>query len=363
MSGVIVHEWLESVGGGERVADALAAEFPDASIVCPWDDVDGRYSGRVKQSWLAGTPLRRHKAVATPFLLPWWRSLPASDADWVLVATHLFAHHARPRGAARDAPKYVYTYSPARSIWEPDIDERGKGLVARAASGPLRALDRRRATEPAKIAAVSRFIAERIERCWHRESTVINPPVDVAAYPGSDDELTDEELRQIEALPDGFVFGASRFVPYKRVDVAIRAGAAADLPVVIAGDGPERARLRALADEHPGRVTFVHRPSDAVMRALYRRASVYVFAAVEDFGIMPVEAMAAGTPVVGNAVGGASETVVDGETGALFRSTDAAELLRGVEVASAVDPSACRARASQFDGARFGARIREWIEA
>ncbi|MHA7985511.1 glycosyltransferase [Rathayibacter sp. CAU 1779] len=362
MSGVIVHEWLESVGGGERVADALASEFPDAPIVCPWDDVVGRYGpGRVTQSWLAGTPLRRHKAAAMPLLIPWWRSLPAFDADWMLVATHLFAHHAKLRGAARDVPKYVYTYSPGRSIWQPDIDERGQGLMARTVAGPLRVLDRKRAAEPVKVAAVSHFIAERIERCWDRESAVINPPVDVAAFPGSDDELTDEELRQVESLPKGFVFGASRFVPYKRVDVAITAGAAADLPVVIAGDGPERARLSALANEHPGRVTFLHKPSDAVMRALYRRASVYVFAAVEDFGIMPVEAMAAGTPVVGNAVGGASETVVDGETGALFRSTDAEELRRAVELALTMDPAACRARAAQFDGTRFGERIRDWM--
>ncbi|HVX09483.1 glycosyltransferase [Humibacter sp.] len=362
MTGVIVHEWLESVGGGERVVDALAAEFPDAPIICPWDDVEDRYGpGRVRESWLAATPLRNHKAAALPFLLPWWRSLPAMDADWLLIGTHLFAHHARLRGPSRDIPKYVYAYSPGRYIWEPDIDERGQSALVRAASVPLRSIDRKRAAEPVKVAAVSNFIAERIERCWDRESTVIYPPVDVAAFPGSDDELTEDELRELEALPAGFILGASRFVPYKRVDLAIAAGVAADLPVVIAGDGPERERLLELARRNPGRVTFVHRPSNAMLRALYRRAAVYVFGAVEDFGIMPVEAMAAGTPVVGNAIGGASETVVDGVTGALFRSTDAAELRRAVEVASAVDPAACRARAAEFDGSTFGGRIREWM--
>jgi glycosyltransferase involved in cell wall biosynthesis len=362
VSGVIIHEWMESVGGGERVVDALAASFPDAPIITPWDDVPDRYApGRVRQSWLARTPLRRHKAASIPFLLEWWRRLPAVDADWMLCCTHLFAHHARMLPPERDVPKFVYTHSPARYIWEPEIDKRGDGRLARLAAAPLRSIDRRRAREPEKIAANSRFVAERIARCWDRESTVIYPPVDLSVFPGGDDELTPDELTVLDSLPTGYLLGASRFVPYKRLDLAIRAGAAADLPVVIAGDGPERERLVALAAQHPGRVTFVARPSNELLRALYRRAAVFFFGPIEDFGIMPVEAMAAGTPVVGNAVGGAAETVQDGATGALFRSTDAAELRRAVETAIAVDEEACRARARLFDGSTFGARIVEWM--
>ncbi|MGN6127428.1 MAG: glycosyltransferase [Humibacter sp.] len=363
MTGVIVHEWMESVGGGERVVDALAEAFPDAPIVCPWDDVDDRYgAGRVSESWLARTPLRNHKAASMPFLLEWWRRLPpVPDAEWLLCCTHLFAHHARMRRPERDVPKFVYTYSPARYIWEPDIDQRGAGALARAIAQPLRSIDRRRAQEPVKIAANSRFIAERIERSWDRESTVIYPPVDLSVFPGSDDELTPEELATLDALPSGFLLGASRFVPYKRLDLAIEAGIAADLPVVIAGDGPERERLTAIAAEHPGRVTFVARPSNALLRALYRRASVFFFGPIEDFGIMPVEAMAAGTPVVGNAIGGASETVLDGVSGALFTSTDPAELRRAVEVALSMDPEDCRRRAQLFDGSTFGDRMKDWM--
>jgi len=362
MSGVIVNEWLESVGGGERVVDALAATFPDAPIITPWDDVPDRYApGRVVQSWMARTPLRRHKAAAIPFLLDWWRRLPAIEADWLLTCTHLFAHHARMRRPERDVPKFVYAHSPARYIWEPEIDVRGSSALARAVSVPLRSLDRRRAQEPERIAANSRFIAERIERCWNRESTVIYPPVDLSVFPGGDDELTEEEWATLQALPADFVLGASRFVPYKRLDVAIEAGVAADFPVVIAGDGPDRERLAAIAAGHPGRVSFVSRPSNALLRALYRRAAVFVFAPIEDFGIMPVEAMAAGTPVVGNLIGGTSETVADGETGSLFRSTDPAELRRAVETAVAMDPAACRNRAQLFDGATFGERVTRWM--
>ncbi len=362
MSGVIVHEWLESVGGGERVVDSLAAAFPDAPIVCPWDDVPDRYGrGRVVESWLARTPLRRHKAASIPFLLEWWRRLPAFDAEWLLCCTHLFAHHARMRRPERDVPKFVYTYSPARYIWEPEIDRRGDGPLRRAAAAPLRSIDRRRAQEPVKIAANSSFIAERIARCWDRESTVIYPPVDLSVFPGGDDELSPSELETLQGLPEGYLLGASRFVPYKRLDLAIAAGVAADLPVVIAGDGPDRDRLTAIAAEHPGRVSFVARPSNALLRALYRRAAVFFFPPVEDFGIMPVEAMAAGTPVVGNAIGGAAETVVEGVTGALFRSDDAAELRRAVDLALTMEPEACRRRAQRFDGSTFGARIADWM--
>jgi glycosyltransferase involved in cell wall biosynthesis len=359
MTGLIASEWLESVGGGERVVDAFAERFPDAPVVAPWDDVPGRYGGRVREGWIAGSPLRGRKAASIPALLAWWRTLRDPAAEWLLCSSHLFAHHARLRD--REVPKFVYAHSPARYIWEPDIDRRGDGLLLRAAAAPLRAIDRRRAQETVRIAANSAFIAERIERCWGRESTVIHPPVDLSVLPGDDAELTPAELAIAEALAPGFVLGASRFVPYKRVDLAIEAGLAADLPVVLAGDGPDLGRLRAIADEHPGRVTFVPRPSDALLRALYRRAAVFVFAPVEDFGIMPVEAMAAGTPVVGNPIGGTSETVEDGVTGALFRSTERSELRRTVEVALAASPAACRERAERFDGTGFGDRIAAWM--
>lgn len=359
MSGVLVHEWLEPVGGAERVVDALLAEFPDAPLTVPWNDAPRRYSGeRVRESWLAHTPLRRHKALAAPVLMQWWRTLPAVDADWMLCGSHLFAHHARMRGAGRDVPKYVFAYSPARYLWARGADARGDAFAARAVGAPLRRIDRARAQEAVKIATVSAFIARRVEQCWGREATVIHPPVDVHA---SDDDMTQAEQARLAALPDTFLLGASRFVAYKRLDVVIQAGMANDLPVVLAGDGPDRPRLAALAAENAGRVTFIDHPSDGMLRALYRRALAYVFAPVEDFGIMPVEAMAAGTPVVANAVGGASETVIDGVTGALLHSTDPTELRRAVTAAAGCDASACRTRADDFDGSTFGARMRAWI--
>jgi glycosyltransferase involved in cell wall biosynthesis len=363
VSGVIAHEWIERLGGAEKVVDAFAQAFPDAPIVCAWNDAPGRYPAeRVRESVIARTPLRRHKALAIPFMLETWRHVPIREADWVLCSSHLFSHHARLSGAARDAPKYVYAHTPARYIWEPELDARGNGVLARSAAAPLRRIDRARAQEAHKIAAVSRFIADRIERCWGRESTVIHPPVDVAGFDRGDDEaLGDGEEEILSGLPSEFVLGASRFVPYKRLDLAIATGIAAGLPVVVAGDGPDLPRLQEIAARHPGAVQFVSRPSTALLRELYRRALVYVFASVEDFGIMPVEAMSTGTPVVTNSLGGASETVLDGLTGAHFRSEDPGELRRALDVAAASSADACRARAWDFDGSQFEGRIRQWM--
>ena len=142
---------------------------------------------------------------------------------------------------------------------------------------------------------------------------MIYPPVDVEQIQSVADwrtRLDDEEAAQLAALPSSFLLGASRFIPYKRLDLVIQAGEAADLPVVLAGKGPERAALEAAAERASVPVHFVHAPSWALLFALYQQALLFVFPAVEDFGIMPVEAMAAGAPVLAQAVGGTSESVV-----------------------------------------------------
>jgi glycosyltransferase involved in cell wall biosynthesis len=363
MSGVLVHEWLAKRGGSENVVVELAQIFPDAPIVSLWNDAPTRFlPGRVTETWLARTPLRRHKALALPFMPETWRHLGASDAEWVLCSSHLFAHHARFSGGAADAPKYVYTHTPARYIWTPELDARGDGRIARTIAKALQGLDRRRAQEAHSIAVNSAFVAKRVEMAWGRESVVIHPPVNVRAYAeNSHNVLTEAEERILAGLPDTFILGASRFVPYKRLDLVIAAGVASGIQVVIAGDGPEGANLRTLADEHPGMVTFVHHPSTALLNQLYRRALVFMFPAVEDFGIMPIEAMATGTAVIANSVGGAAESVRHGVTGALLDSFAPTALREAVELAAAARPADCISTAWEFDATVFADRIRAWV--
>lgn len=363
MSGALVHEWLSKRGGSENVLVQLSRIFPDAPITALWDDAPERFeAGRVTETWLAGTPLRKHKALALPFMPTTWRHLGKSSADWILCSSHLFAHHARFTGTARDAPKFVYTHTPARYIWTPELDGRGSGGLAKAASRPLQELDRRRAQEAHSIAVNSAFVADRVARTWGRESTVIYPPVSVRSFTDdAQDALTPQEDLILSALPDTFILGASRFVAYKRLEIAIAAGVASGVQVVIAGDGPDESLLRAIADKTPGFVTFISKPSTALLAQLYRRALVFVFPAVEDFGIMPVEAMAAGTPVIANATGGAAESVLAGKTGVLLESFDSQSLREAVEFAAGMRSEACQARAWEFDVSEFDKRIVGWI--
>ncbi|MFT4214587.1 MAG: glycosyltransferase [Microbacterium sp.] len=360
MSGIIVHEWLSRYGGSENVFEALSGMFPSAGRFCLWNDSDGRFTG-VNETVLARTPLRRSKAAALAFMPAVWRHQRRQRADWVLCSSHLFAHHARFAGPARQAPKLVYAHTPARYIWAPELDGRGGSLPARGVSSLLRPIDRRRAQEAVAIAANSAFVAQRIADAWDREAAVIHPPVDVSAFAAGTETLTPAEEAVLAGLPTPFLLGVSRFVPYKRLDRVIDTGVAAGLPVVLAGGGPDEARLRATAAQRGGRVVFVGDPSPALLKALYRRSLALVFPAMEDFGIMPVEAMATGTPVIASAEGGTAETVIDGVTGALVEQWTTSELQRAVTRAAGATAEACVARAFAFDLPVFERRIRTWM--
>lgn len=365
MGGVVIHEWVERSGGAENVVEQMLAAFPDAELRVLWDDAPGRFGVAPTATWLARTPLRRHKALALPLMLPTWRSLRSRTRyDWMLTSSHLFAHHARFAGADADIPKFSYVHTPARYIWAPEYDPRGSGAAVRAVAPALRRVDRARAQEPLAIAANSAFIADRIAAAWGREAVVIHPPVDVGritARAAWQSALTGEEEGMLAALPEAFLLGVSRFVSYKRLDLVIAAGERAGLPVVIAGRGPEEAALRAASASARVPVQVVTSPSDASLYALYERASVLVFPAVEDFGIVPVEAQAAGTPVVTGPFGGQTETFLPGVSGVVADSTDAADLARAVATAvdlAAFDPVSVTRR---FGNDVFVRRIREFV--
>ncbi|MFI7484315.1 glycosyltransferase [Kocuria sp. M1R5S2] len=361
MAGLIVHEWFEQYGGAEKVVEEMAGVFPDAGIACLWDDYPGRFARRpVTESWLARTSLRRHKSVALPFMLPTWRSIRVPEVpDWILCSSHLFAHHAKLDGTFGEVPKYVYAYTPARYIWNPELDQRGNSPVAKLVSKPLQAVDRARAKEAASIACVSEFVRSRVQDAWQRDCEVIHPPVNFEYYASSrQHELDAAELDVLGYLPGTYVLGASRFIPYKRLDLVIEFGAVNDIPVVLAGGGPEEDHLRTLAASAPVPVLFVSKPSQALLRELYARALAYIFPPVEDFGIMPVEANAAGTPVVAGRIGGSAETVANGVSGVLLDSFSPSEMRAAAGSLTSITAEDCGRQATEFEEATF----REAIE-
>ena len=366
MAGVLVHEWIATAGGSENVLEAMSRIYPDADIWCLWNDSEGRFEpDRIHETWLARSPLRRSKALALPFMPATWRGLKSGQYDWALISSHLFAHHARFGGPNADIARFVYVHTPARYIWTPELDMRGNGLAAQTAARALKPLDRRRARETDQFAANSRFVQRRIADAWGVDSRIIHPPVDVTHIQAGQpwrDRLTGEDAAIFESLPADYILGASRFIPYKRLDLVIRTGELTGRPVVLAGKGSEYDRLRVLAEQASVPVHFVIAPSQALLYALYESAGLYVFPAVEDFGIMPVEAMAAGAPVLAQAVGGASESVVAGVTGATTTFDDEADICAGVDIALATQRDARQEHARAFAAERFADEISTWVE-
>lgn len=362
MTGLIVTEWIERAGGAERVLDRMTSLLPDADILCLWNDAPERYPGRnVRETWLARTPLRRHKALALPLMPMTWRAPGRRAHDWTLVASHVFAHHVRVDPP--DTAKYVYVHTPARYLWAPELDARGGNPAARLAGPALRRIDRRAAQEATSIAVNSSFVADRVQRAWGREATVIHPPVDVAGIQSGEwrATLTDAERRTLDALPTTFVLGVSRFAPYKRLDTVVEVGELLGVPVVIAGFGPLESELRARGRDARVPVEMIILPTDGMIRALMERAMLFVFPPIEDFGIVAVEAMAAGTPVMANRLGGAGESVQEGVGGALFDPRSIEETRAAALACASLAPEAVAAHAKQFDSSVFDRSLLEWL--
>lgn len=365
MTGLIVHEWIEPTGGAELVLDGFARSFPDADMQCLWNDAPARYSHRpVGETWLARTPLRHHKAFAPPFAAAAWRGLSSiRQYDWLLASSHLFAHHARVRH--QDIPKYVYVHTPARYIWSPELDGRGNNPLVRAVSPLFRSLDHRRAQESVALAANSRFVRDRIAHTWGRDAIVIHPPVHVeqimAQTDWRDAIVDDDERRIMDELPDSFILGASRFIPYKRLDRVIAAAELVGLPVVIAGHGPEVEHLRVLAAAAKVPARVIVEPSTPMMYALLQQASVLAFPPIEDFGIVPVEAQAAGTPVVIGPIGGQLETIRDGVSGVVAESDNPQDFAVAISAALNLPAFDRRDVVGKFSDATFDARIRAFV--
>jgi len=367
MSGAIVHEWIEPIGGAEQVLDAMVQTYPDSDLYCLWDDDPDRFpETKVYESILSKVPLRGHKALSLPLMPPIWRHLKAhSRYEWILVSSHLFAHHARFANLP-DIPKFVYAHTPARYIWNPEIDERGRSLPIRMASYPLKKLDHRRAKEITFIAANSEFVRERIQKAWDRDATVIYPPVDVESILQVKDwrtQLSCAEASLFESLPNDFLLGASRFVPYKKLDTVIRVGEQVGLPVVIAGRGPERQHLEEIARSAAIPVFFVGSPSDSMLRALFQSCLFYVFPPIEDFGIMPVEAMACGARVLVSSGGGALESVRACEGGRVVSDWSDPQIKDVLEEGLlSIDKETLPHQTLQFSTQAFQTKLKQWME-
>ena len=353
----VLHEWFAPIGGSEQVSLEMAKAL-NADLWCLWDEDPQRAGVRPRQTRLATMPeFLRDRRLAMP-LTPWiWRHTTTPRYDVVVTSSHGLGHTAR-LPSSPDATYLSYVHSPARYVWTPELDARGAAWYLAPARAAVKKLDVRTSQHVAGYAANSDEVRRRIRQFWGVDSIVIPPPVDTTFYsPASDDE-------QVE-LPPGvqareYLLAAGRWVPYKRFDLTIEIAARAHLPLVIAGGGPEEGVLREAAAAAGVPVTFVSDPSRDALRDLLRGASALLFPGLEDFGMVPVEAMACGTPVVALNEGGARETVVEGVSGALVND-DVDDYVRAIPAVIGLDRDAVRSTADRFSIAAFDDRVRTWV--
>jgi glycosyltransferase involved in cell wall biosynthesis len=351
----VVHEWIDAYAGSEQVFEALAQAFPEADLfaLSHHPEVQLELDGRcVTTTFLDAPRLRDRRAATLPLMPLAWRRLGRRDYDLVITSHHAFAHSNRLTGPGGVHIAYVHT--PARYIWTPELDGRGANPALVPARAALKRADRRATMRVDHYLANSREVANRIERCWGRTAQVVPPPVRVEFFADRADK---------SAARGGYVLGVGRWVPYKNLHLVVEAADIAGLPVKIAGRGPDAQRIRDAAARATVPVELIEAPSDERIRELLQGARCLVFPTVEDFGMVPVEAQAAGCPVVAPAAGGALDTIADGVSGVLTDSLAPAALARAVLETNALNPVEVALHAMQFSRRRFIAEIREAVTA
>ncbi|MFJ4657370.1 glycosyltransferase [Nocardia sp. NPDC088792] len=369
----IVHERFTEYGGSEAVIAEFMKTWPGAPVFAPIveDDCaralfaavrDGSPAtevAAVRDTWLSRAHIasgRRSHAPLLPFVPRALRGLPLrGEYDAVVISHHAFATQA---ALATDAPVIAYVHSPARWAWDKEFRQREAGgragQLALTALGQLaRRSELRAAPRLTHVVANSQAVAERVRDWWGLPASVVNPPVRVERF--APDPAVERE--------DFFLF-AGRLVPYKRPDLAIAAARRAGVRLVVLGEGRFRKQLESLAGPE---TTFLGAASDEVLLDMYRRCRALLMPGIEDFGIVPVEAMACGAPVLAVGAGGALDTVIPGISGEhVAPGSDEAVIAGFARIMREFDPAAypqetIRKHAIGFSPEVFRSRIADIV--
>ena len=355
----IVCDWLTGIGGAERVVLELHRLFPDAPIYTSQYDpkrIDWFKDATVKTTWLQHLPKGLKKFLPALRARAFSR-LDLRDYDLVISSSGAEAKGVRVRSGG---VHICYCHAPTHYYWTRYNDymkHPGFGLFnplarlgLRLLVGPMRKWDLKAAQRPTLLIANSTHTQAKIKEYYRRESTVIHPPVDTARFHGP-----------AAKARKGFVT-AGRQTPYKRIDLAVAACTKLDLPLTVIGDGPDHQKLRRMAGSS---VTFLTGVSDKDIREDFAAANAFIFPNVDDFGITPVEAMAAGTPVIAFNGGGARDYIIPGKTGQFFNNQTVdslAAVLRDYD-ASQFNSAAISKYAERYNIATFRANMVRFIKA
>lgn len=353
----LVHDYLNQYGGAERVLEAFCELWPQAPIfTLVYDEKrTGRaFAGRrIKTSFLQKVPLV--KAHHRPFLMLMPLAIEQFDLsayDLIISDSASFAKGIITRPGALHI---CYCHTPTRYVWDDShkyVEEFNYPRFIKKAIPPflsyLRVWDEAAAHRPDIYLANSRFVAARIKKYYGRESQVICPPVKTGSF-------------YLSGRSGDYFLMIARFLPYKKVDLAIAAFNELGWPLKIIGDGPDRHRLKKMAG--PG-VEFVGLVSEKRLPGYFAHCRALIFPQEEDFGISAVEAMAAGRPVIAYRGGGALEIVIDGRTGIFFEDQTKESLIGALQKFSSIDfsPRLIRQHAESFDKELFKKKIRDFVD-
>ena len=354
----IVHDWLNQMGGAERVLEALVEMFPGAPVYTSMYWTEGmprQYRGwDIRTTWMDHLPGIHGNP--QPYLLLYplaFGGLELQDYDLVISNKSAFCLGVRTAPQTRHV---CYCLTPTRFVWDFDtyVHREQVNGMARQLVKPfiswLKRWERRAADRVDAFVAISREVQARVQRLYDSQSAIIYPPVD-----------TDRFMLASNGHTQDYYLIVSRLIPYKRIDLAVRAFNQLGLPLWIAGDGRDRESLEAIAGPS---VRFLGRVPDEELADLMAGCRAFVFPGLEDFGIAPVQAMAAGRPVIAFEGGGATDYVLEGVTGAFFREQTPEALTEAVRTfdATSVDPPVIRAHAQKFDTGVFKTQLWAFVQ-
>ena len=360
MKTAIIHYWWLSNRGGEAVCSALAELYPDADIflhVCNEDVVrkalPESFTGQIKTTFISRLPgAKKHYQKYLPLMPMALEQLDLSAYDLIISSESGPAKGVITRP---DAVHICYCHSPMRYVWDMYHEYRSTaGRLIRSLfpfiAHYMRMWDRLSADRVDHFIANSKFITSRIKKFYRREADVIYPPVNTT-------EFSYEQAR------GDFYLCLGQLVPYKKADLAVDAFNKLGLPLVVVGEGELFEALKSRAGDN---VTLMGRQPFPVIKDLLERCRGLIFPGVEDFGIVPVEAMAAGAPVIAYAKGGALETVIHGHTGVHFHEQSVDALMAAVQQiesgAFVFSPAQLHEHAAGFDKAVFKQKIKAFVD-
>ena len=350
----LVHDYLNQYGGAERVLETLCEMFPEAPIYTLLYDerATGRvFKGReIHTSFLQKIPFSRRHHRIFPLLMP--LAVEQFDLSYFDIVFSISASFAKGIITKPHTRHINYCLTPTRFLWDDShryIDEFKypwpvKKLIP-AFIAYLRIWDKEAALRVDQFVAISEFVRTRIKKYYQQKASIIYPPIDVSKY-------------HVSPKQDDYFLMVGRLVAYKRFDLAVKVFNAIGKKLIIVGDGPELNRLKRLANGNAN-IIFLGLVSDYKLPELYAKCQAVIFPQEEDFGLVPLEAMASGRPVIAYRAGGALETVVDGQTGVFFDEQSEIDLALAVGryYETGFAPDKIREHALKFDKQVFKEKI------